>query len=55
MPVWAAPAPGFEKSNNVVTQRALVAFQRQDIAIALIEDLLGDLALAVERVVQEGT
>ena len=31
-------------------QRALVALQRQDIVAALIDDLLGDVALAVERV-----
>jgi hypothetical protein len=31
-------------------QRALVALQRQDVVATLIDDLLGDLTLAVERV-----
>jgi hypothetical protein len=31
-------------------QRALVPLQRQDVIAALIADLLGDRALAVERI-----
>jgi hypothetical protein len=43
-----------EVSAHVVKQRALVAFQRQDVVAALIDDLPGDLALAVERVGSHG-
>src|SRR5271165_4301313 len=39
-----------EETAYVVVQRALVALQRQRMVAALLDDLAGDLALAVERV-----
>src|ERR1700733_1183140 len=37
-------------ANDIIMQRALIALQGQDVVTALIDDLLGDLALTVERV-----
>ena len=39
-----------EKPDDIVMQRALVALQCQGIVAALLDDLLGDRALAVERI-----
>lgn len=39
-----------EIADDIVMQRTLVALQRQGVIATLIDDLLGDLALAVERV-----
>jgi hypothetical protein len=39
-----------EEQTDIGVQRALVSFERQGIVATLIDDLLGDVALAVERV-----
>jgi len=39
-----------EIADDIVMQRTLVALQRQSVVATPIDDLLGDLALAVERV-----
>ena len=37
-----------EKQDHIVIQRALIAFQRQRVVALLIDDLLGNAALAAE-------
>src|ERR1700749_180901 len=39
-----------EIADDIVMQRTLIALKRQDIVAALIDDLLGNLTLAVQRV-----